>query len=137
MPLYNPPVIIQDHGTTQGSVNAINFIGSSVSAIVSGNVATVNIIGVGGSASITQIEVDFGSIPTRSKTFTVIDIGVSTSSHLIVAQSGVAATGRQADENEMDPIIFAGIPASGQFTLIASALNGPIVGKYRVNYMIG
>lgn len=135
MPLFNPPVIIQDAGTTQGTVNTINFTGS-VSATVSGAVATVNITGSGGS-SITQIEVNFGTIPTRSKTFVITDATVSPSTPLIVTQSGAAATGRQADENEMDPITFSATPGSGQFILIASALNGPVVGNYRVNYIVG
>lgn len=135
MPLNNPPVIIQNAGTTQGAVNTINFTGS-VTATVSGNVATVNVTG-SGSSTVTEIEIDFGSSPTRTKKFTVVDAGVSASSKLVITQSGHAATGRQADENEMDPILFSGTPASGQFTLIANALTGPVAGKYRANYVVG
>lgn len=93
--------------------------------------------GGGGSATVTSIEIDFGTTPTSYKTFTIIDSAVSTSSFLIINQSGAAATGRSADENEMDPLIFSGTPASGSFTLVASALNGPVVGKYKVNYIVG
>jgi len=136
MPLFNPPVIIQENGTTQGVVNTIIITGSA-SVTVAGNVATVNMTGGGGSFSSTQIEIDFGTTPTSSKTFTIIDSNVSTTSHMITVQSGAAPTGRSADENEMDPIIFSGTPSTGQFTLIATSLNGPVVGKYKVNYAIG
>ncbi len=133
MPLYNPPVLIQDNGTTEGAVNTLNFTGSTT-AIVSGNVATINV--TGGSASVTQVEIDFGTIPTRYKTFTITNPFITALSNLIITQSGAAATGRSADENEMDPIIFSGNPTSGAFTLNAAALNGPVVGKYRVNYIV-
>lgn len=136
MPLNNPPIIIQDEGTTQGAVNTINFTGTAVIATVSGNVATISVTS-GGSSSITEVEVDFGTSPTRTKTFVVVDASVSTGSKLVISQSGHAATGRQADENEMDPIIFSGTPGSGQFTLIANALVGPVAGKYRANYTVG
>jgi type III secretory pathway component EscV len=135
MPLVNPPVIIQNNGITQGAVNTVNFTGDAV-ATVTGNVAVVNVTG-GGSTSITQIEVDFGTTPTAYQTFTVLDNSVSPTSNLIVTQSGNAPTGRSADENQMDPIIFSATSGTGGFTLIASALNGPVVGKYKVNYIVG
>lgn len=137
MPLFNPPITVQDEGTTQGTVETINFTGSAVTASVSGSTATVNITGGGGAATITQVEIDFGSIPTRGKTFIVTDAGVSSSSSIVVCQAGNAATGKQADENEMDPIIFLAIPGTGQFTLIGSTKDGPVVGKFKVNYMVG
>jgi hypothetical protein len=135
MPLVNPPVIIENNGIVQGSASIINVTGSATATVL-GIIATINVTG-GGSFSSTQIEIDFGTIPTRSKTFTVIDVSVSSTSKLFPTQAGNAATGRHADENEMDPIIFSGIPGTGQFTLIASALNGPVVGKYKVNYAVG
>lgn len=87
--------------------------------------------------AIMQVEVDFGTRPTKSKTFIVIDPTVLITSHLIIVQSGEAATGRSADENEMDPIIFSGNPGAGQFILNANTLNGPVVGKFKVNYKVG
>jgi len=135
MPLVNPPVVVQNNGTTQGAVNTLNLT-TGISAVVTGNVAVISVTG-GGSTTITEIEIDFGTSPTRTKTFTVTDASVSTSSKIVVSQSGHAATGRQSDENEMDPILFSGTPGSGQFTLIANALTGPVAGKYRANYMVG
>ena len=86
---------------------------------------------------ISEVEIDFGLSPIRTKTFIVVDAKVTANSKIVIVQSGHAATGRQADENEMDPILFSGTPASGQFTLIANALTGPVTGKYRVNYILG
>lgn len=58
MPLYNPPIIIQDEGADQGPVNTVNFTGASVAATVSGSTATVAVTGGGGSpgGSDTQIQ---------------------------------------------------------------------------------
>lgn len=138
MPLFNPPIRIRDESTPTGIVDTIDFTGAGVSASVTGNVATVNIGGGGpGSFSATVTEIDFGVVPTISMTFTIIDAGVSGTSIIVVCQSGAAATSRSADENEMDPIVFSAIPGTGQFILIATALNGPVTGKYKANYAVG
>lgn len=134
MPLFNK-LQVQENGITQGFVETVNFTGSASISVING-IATVNVSGGGGSATITEIEVDFGTTPTYSKTFTIIDPTVSILSNLIITQSGSAAPGRSSDENEMDPIVFSGTPAAGQFTLIATSLNGPVVGPYMVNYIV-
>jgi hypothetical protein len=84
-----------------------------------------------------QIEIDFGTSPTNYKTFTVYDSDVTVSSLIFPTQAGNAPTGRSADENEMDPIIFSAVPDTGKFLLIASSKDGPVVGNYKVNYGIG
>lgn len=136
MPLFPPPLDIKNNGTDLGPVSTIDFT-TGITVSETNTVATVSDIDTGGSSTITEIEVDFGTLPTRTKTFTVIDANITVSSKLTITQSGTAATGRQADENEMDPILFSGTPASGQFILIANALAGPVSGKYRVNYVVG
>ena len=50
--INGPPIQIRDEGTSQGTVSAIDFVGSSVAATVSGGVATVTI-----SASTNQAQV--------------------------------------------------------------------------------
>lgn len=82
------------------------------------------------------VELDFGSPGTRSKTFTITDADVSASSVIQAWQSGVAATGRSADENEMDQIVFRAVPGAGSLTLYANSLFGPVSGLYKVNYSI-
>jgi hypothetical protein len=89
---------------------------------------------VGGSSTTKSVEVDFGTIQTKYKTFTIVDAAVSASSKIMVTQSGQAATGGHVDDAEMDPIIFSARPGNGQFVLAARALDGVVVGKYVVNY---
>lgn len=84
-----------------------------------------------------QVEVNFGTVPTNYKTFTVYDSDVFPSSLLFPTQAGNAPTGKSADENEMDPIIFSATPYAGYFTLIASSKDGPVVGNFKINYGIG
>jgi hypothetical protein len=84
-----------------------------------------------------QVEVDFGTSPTNYMTFTIYDTDVSPNSLLFPTQAGNAPTGKSADENEMDPMIFSATPNAGQFTLIASTKDGPVVGNFKVNYGIG
>jgi hypothetical protein len=87
--------------------------------------------------TIKSIEVNFGSVPTRSETFIITDSSVTSSSKIVIVQSGTAPTGKSSDENELDPILFSAIPESGQFILIGSSKDGPVVGNFKVNYMVG
>lgn len=47
MPLYNPPVQIQDEGTDQGSISKVNFVGTAITTTVAGDTATVTVSGGG------------------------------------------------------------------------------------------
>jgi hypothetical protein len=69
--------------------------------------------------------------------FTITNASVTTSSKIMVVQSGAAATGRQSDENEMDPLIFSAVAGTGQFTLYANSTSGPVYGLYNIYYMLG
>lgn len=93
--------------------------------------------GANGGVTIAEVEVDFGSVPVWSKVLTVIDATITTASKIIAVQSGKAASGREADENEMDPILFSATPQSGQMLLIANPQAGPVGGSYKVNYIVG
>ncbi len=93
--------------------------------------------GQNGTVSITVTEVDFGTFISAYHTATVVDGAVTPSTAIIITQSGAAATGRQADENEMDPLVISATPGSGQFTLNAAGKDGPFVGKYKFNYVVG
>jgi hypothetical protein len=78
--------------------------------------------------------IDFGSIPSSGKAFTVTVAGMTAANFVTVTQSGLAATGRSADENEMDILMLNAIAGTGQFTLNAITGAGPVVGKYVINY---
>ena len=84
----------------------------------------------------TQVEIDFGSTPTRYKTAVVTDTVVVVGLQIIMVQAADAPTNKSQDENEMDPIICRAVAESGQFTAYLSALEGPVVGAYRFNYRI-
>lgn len=94
----------------------------------------------GGAAvvSMTTVEVTF-TVPTSEGEFTVVDAAVSATSKIIVQQSGIAATGKTADENAMDVVDAVAIPASGSFTLRVAARDPgkPLLGAFKFNYLVG
>jgi hypothetical protein len=83
-----------------------------------------------------EVEVDFGSTPQWSKTFTVTDANVTTATRVAVVPSGNVATGRVGNDAEWDSLICTALPASGSFTLTVAAFPGPIVGRRKVQYQI-
>ena len=88
------------------------------------------------SAAFGQVEVDFGSTPVGSLVASFTDGGVNTSSIVVASQAGNAATGRSADENEMDPLHVSAESGSGAVIFRITALAGPVVGKYKINYTV-
>jgi len=93
--------------------------------------------GGGGGAVLTEAEVDFGAAAVREKKFILTNGSVTATSQILVAQSGKAATGRSADENEMDLLHLRAVPAAGSFTLYAACLTGRVSGKFKVSYQLG
>jgi hypothetical protein len=135
MPLFNPPIRIDDEGALQGYVNEVNFVGAGVVASVTGAIATVTISGGGsGSFAITQVEVDFGASPVGYGEFTVIDAAIVPTSLIIVTQDGGRPTGRDADENEMAPFAVNAEPGTGSFLLRCIPLEGVVTGTFLFNY---
>lgn len=90
-----------------------------------------------GGGTWTSVEVDFGTAPTYSATFTVTDGTVDALSKVVAVADGATATGRVGNDWEWDGIIFACVPAAGQFTLTALATPGPVVGMRKVFYQVG
>lgn len=89
--------------------------------------------GSSGSFSVTEVEIDFGSAPTRSKRITVTDAAISTSSKIMVSPSGNVATGRVGNDWEWDTINFSVVPGTGNFLLTGYA-SGRIKGKRKIYY---
>lgn len=111
---------VRDEGVSQGFVRAVDFVGSGVSATVSGSVATVTVSGGGGGGfSVTQIERDLGSTAAWRGVFTITDASISAASRLSVWQAPGPYTGKgtRADECEMDWIQCHAVPASGTATV--------------------
>lgn len=109
------------------------LIGGAVQELPAGD----SVPGVGGAATIYEIEIDFGSTPVKSKKFTITDAGVSTGMKIMVDQSGNAATGRAADENEFTVLSARAFAKTGSFDLYVDCLNGLASGKFKFNYMLG
>lgn len=83
-----------------------------------------------------EVEIDFGSTPTRRVSVVIPDDDAKDISRVVVSQSGNAPTGKSADESEMDRLAFAVLPADGSFTLEAVALEGAVVGNFKAMYII-
>lgn len=135
--LVNPPGIkLQDEAVDQGRIQILNCVGTSITCARSGVTGTATVTGGGGFTGV-ETEIDFGTTPVFDKAFTITDAGVSATSKILVTQSGNAATGRQQDENEMDPLHCWTLPAAGSFTLRCRGLEGPVAGKFKVFYAVG
>lgn len=132
-----PGVQLQDEGVNQGRIQIINCTGAGVACSKSGATGTINVTGGAGTFTLTEIEIDFGSSGEFVYTATVVDAAVSAISKIIFLQSGIAATGRQADENEMDSITCNATPGSGSFVIYCQCQRSPTHGKFKINYSIG
>jgi len=91
----------------------------------------------GSGATWTETEVDFGSSPVYTATFTITDASITSLSKVQVLPCGKAATGRTADDWSWDGATFAANPGSGSATCYAVFTPGPIVGRRKVQYSIG
>lgn len=144
LPLYSmaqvgpaPGVQLQDEGVVQGRVQILNCTGAGITCSKSGVTGTFNVTGGSGTFSLTEVEIDFGNSAKFEVTTTVVDAAVSATSKIIILQSGIAATGRQADENYYDGIICTATPGSGSFLLYCRNDRSVTHGKFKVNYTIG
>jgi len=111
--------------------------GSNISITTNAGTDSITITGTAsGSFSMTETEIDFGTTPQWGKTFTVVDGTVSGASKISAWPSGNVATSRVGNDNEWDMIICTALAGTGEFTLTAMAMPGPIVGKRKVYYAI-
>lgn len=91
----------------------------------------------GGSVNIKQTEIDFGATPVAEASFIVVDAGVGPTSQIIGNVLYSAPTGKDLDELDMDAIDLKFGPGSGQFTIYAKGLEGPLHDKFIISYLIG
>ncbi len=109
---------------------------ADTNAAVAAEFAAVDaaIAGLGGA---TSYELDFGSVPTPDKMFTITDASVSAASKITVSPNGNPATGRVGNDYAWDIINFSAVPATGTFDVYASVVNGSVVGKRNIYYSVG
>lgn len=81
-----------------------------------------------------QTEVDFGTVPVQSATFTITDTDITTSSNILGQIAYVAPTDKSLDELEFDSFDFRFTPGAGQCTLLMTALEGYVADKFKINY---
>ena len=109
--------------------------GSADNVMKTDGAGTVSWGTVSASPSVTETEVDFGTTPTTDKLFTITDAGVSSTSKIIIQETGKPATDRAAGDAQWDSITYAAYPGTGSFTVYAKA-SGSVVGKRKVEYMV-
>lgn len=87
--------------------------------------------GIPGNAQV-QVTLDFGTVPVRSKAFSISDGSVTTSSKIIMAPSA------DSDEYEMDGFACSAYCAvNGTITAFVQAVPGPVSGQRKFNYVLG
>lgn len=137
--------VVKNSGAVVATRKQLNFIeGANVTLTIADDAGNdqVDITvaassgGGGGSSTWTEVEVDFGAVPTRSKKFTITDAAASAASKIVALLSGNAATGRAAGDNEWDGLLFSARGATGNFILSAICTTGRLVGKRKVYYQI-
>lgn len=91
--------------------------------------------GGGGSATLTEVEIDFGTQPINNKIFTITDVTVINTNKIIFSPSPNTATGQQGNDWEVDSAIFSAKANTGNITLY---VNSPFVisGKRKLYYQI-
>ena len=134
---------VEDLTATQATSLLDTFTTSSKGLVGASGGGTTNFLradgtwavpsGGGGGLTLTEIEVDFGTKPTRSKKFTITNASISGSSKVIVSPSGNVATGRVGDDWEWDSISTSAKAGTGQFILTCFA-SGKVAGKRKFYY---
>jgi hypothetical protein len=91
-----------------------------------------------GSFTASQTTVDFGTTPVDDKEFVITDAACSPTSKVVAAMAYVDTADNTADEIATSKVCCSvGVPAAGSFTLSVFANDGPIAGKFAVNYALG
>ena len=90
----------------------------------------------GAGTSTGSVEVSFGTYPTVSQKVTITDARISPTSIILATQSGKAATGKQADENEMDGMMLSCLSGTGTFQLNMNCAPYRVAGNFFINYSI-
>ena len=100
-----------------------------------GSKGTLDSSTLGGTPSLTEVEIDFGTKPANNKIFTITDAGVSNTNKIIVTPSPSDATGQVGNDWEVDGAIFSAKANIGSITLYVNApfsMNG----KRKIYYQI-
>lgn len=83
-----------------------------------------------GATKWTEIEVDFGYPPAKSKT-AVVNASVTAASRILIVQATTQPAGKGTDEHEAEPVEVSAKAQTGQYKIFAQAVSGKIGGKFR------
>ena len=86
-------------------------------------------------ATLTEVEIDFGTTPVNNKTFTITDVTITNTKKIIIFPSPSNATGQVGNDWEVDGATFSAKANTGNMTLYVNApfsMNG----KRKIYYQI-
>lgn len=92
-------------------------------------------VALSSSSGFKYIEIDFGTIPVSSASFTITDVSVLSTNDILVFTETDPATGRLGNDWDFDMPFFSTIASNGSFTL-SVVFNHFVVGKRNVKYQI-
>jgi len=93
--------------------------------------------GGGGSLSIYQTEIDFGTVPIKMKKFTVTDAAVTSGMKIIPTLSYDNPSDGEADSAEwLENMTMMARADTGQFFLYCNSPYQDLNGKVKVNYVL-
>lgn len=90
----------------------------------------------GTGATITEVEVDFGTVPKYDANFVIVDALISATSKVTISESGKPAVGRVAGDSQWDSINIAANPGTGSMTIYCMAHPGPVAGRRKLQYQV-
>ena len=111
--------------------------GTFVSLDAAGLIPSAYIPVTPSSAAVTEVEIDLGSLPVYSKSFSVTAASCTPATNILVCPSASPATDRGSDDNLWDGLILSALAGTGSFTLHVIAVPGPVSGKRNINYQFG
>ena len=91
--------------------------------------------GGGGTPTLTEVEIDFGSKPLNNKTFTIIDASVTNTNKIMIIPSPNNATGQIENDWEDDGATFSAKANNGDITLYVNS-SFSMNGKRKIYYQI-
>ena len=86
-------------------------------------------------ATITEVEIDFGTMVSPNTSMIVTDASVSAINKILVFPSPTPATGRLGNDWELDSALFTALAGTGQF-ILSFVSNSRIVGPRNICYQI-
>lgn len=101
----------------------------------SGVVIDLTTTGAGGGVSLTEVEIDFGTIDTPITSWTISDAGITPANKILIFLSPNPATGRIGNDWEGDFASFTAIAGTGDFSLSAR-FDGRMVGARKIFYQV-